>query len=50
MIYYRCDAEKKSAGNALNGLNVLNSQSLTNFVTLRVDPPSGVLCPQTWIY
>ena len=33
--------------NELNGLNVLNLQSRMTFVTLRVDPPSGVLCPHT---
>ena len=33
--------------NDLNGLNVLNSYSLINFVTDRVEPPSGVLWPQT---
>src|SRR4029077_12069557 len=36
--------------NDWNYLNVFNSQSLINFVTERVEPPSGVLCPQTWMY
>src|SRR6516162_4583597 len=36
--------------NDWNVLNAWNSYSLTNFVTDRVEPPSGVFCPQTWIY